>query len=86
MLPDPTVSSPRRYGILAVEPGLMRSSDSHRRRRRMAGSSRSVEARRTLGAPAEGAGMNCVLAAQHARCQTRPCHHPDDGILAWSPV
>jgi hypothetical protein len=30
---------------------------------------------RTLGAPAEGAGMDCVLAAQHARSSHTPFAH-----------
>ena len=59
-------------GIL--EPGLMRSSDSHsspapphgRKLQECRGEAREVMMR-ALGAPAEGAGMDCVLAAQHAR-------------------
>ena len=30
---------------------------------------------RTLGAPAEGAGMDCVLTAQHARSSRTPFAH-----------
>ena len=59
----------------------MRSSDSHRRRGRggrklqeCRGEAREVMMR-ALGAPAEGAGMDCVLAAQHARSSRTPFAH-----------
>ena len=61
----------------------MRSSDSHRRRGRGGRKLREPRADacevmlRALGAPAEGAGMHRVLAAQHARSSHSPFAHLD---------
>ena len=59
----------------------MRSYDSHRRRgrggRKALGHTAIVceVMMRALGASAEGAGMYCVLAAQHARSSYTPFAH-----------